>query len=309
MTRATLLLWLGTTCSWMLSALLHAELPFFAWFPFDTTRHYAEAFTYQLITGNLVIFIITGLDCFCLELMIHLSEQLRVLNNLFRSFARANAQQLPELRVCPATATSHRRKSQYETTTKKSFLEREAIPLDVHTKLEKTTNSVYSGIYNPFLDTADESFKRCIQYHWQLIGLKKETEKFCGVVLFFQILASMFIICFVAFQATVNTMDAGSLTKCLLYLSVALLQLGLFCNEGTNIVTQNEELMLAVYSSGWPECNAALKQSVIITMMKLQYPLQIRAASYCTLSLETLTKILHTSYTFFTLLRQVSETQ
>nr|ALD51448.1 odorant receptor 6 [Locusta migratoria] len=308
-TQWSLALWLGTTCSWMLAALLRLDLPFFAWFPFDTTHHYAEAFIYQLVTANLVVVIISGLDCFCLELMMHLSERLQTLNKLFRSFATDNARQQPQLRMQPSTPASHRGKSPYGIITKKSFMKWVVAPLDVHRKPAKAINSLYSRHDSPNVGNANGSFKHCIQYHWELIELKKETEKFCGVVLFFQILASMFIICFVTFQATVNTMDAGSLTKCVMYLSVALLQLGLFCNEGTNIVTQSEELMLAVYSSEWPDCDAALKQSVIVTMMRLQYPLQIRAASYCTLSFETFSKILHTSYTFFTLLRQVSETQ
>ncbi|XP_047503803.1 odorant receptor 49b-like [Pieris napi] len=91
------------------------------------------------------------------------------------------------------------------------------------------------------------------------------------------------------------------------YLLNMMEQVFIYCYEGNELAVGSENISRCAYEWPWYTCSVRLRRSTLILMTRCGRTAMLTAGGFTTLSLDSFMRILKASYTFFTVLRQVSE--
>ncbi|EDV91317.1 putative odorant receptor 85d [Drosophila grimshawi] len=141
-----------------------------------------------------------------------------------------------------------------------------------------------------------------IIYHQQLLLLGKEINKIFGVSLLCNFASSSFIICFVIFHITIgSTID--NVVMLMLFLFCAMVQLFMIGSYAQQLINASEQVGEAVYNHDWFGGELRYRKMMILILRRAQHPSYLRATSFLSVSMVTVTDLLQLSYKFFALLR------
>ncbi|OAD56871.1 Putative odorant receptor 13a, partial [Eufriesea mexicana] len=94
--------------------------------------------------------------------------------------------------------------------------------------------------------------------------------------------------------------DKGRLMKYSTFLNSAILELFMFSFSGNGLIDESEAVGISAYGSGW--IGSHFCQSLQIMMMRSRIPSKITAAKFYSMSLESFSAVLSTSFSYFTVL-------
>ncbi|XP_055844138.1 odorant receptor 13a [Episyrphus balteatus] len=162
--------------------------------------------------------------------------------------------------------------------------------------------------------------------HSEIINFAQSLEKFNSPHLLANFSISSILICMVGFQLVTGKMFIGDYLKFLVYILSALSQLFILCWNGDNLIQCSLKTAWHLYACNWEggelsQQDKKMKQDAIkycpagrdfnlklkLMIMRSQKPLQITAMKFSVLSLESFTKILSSSMSYFTLLQTMLE--
>ncbi|XP_054011569.1 odorant receptor 13a-like isoform X1 [Hylaeus anthracinus] len=140
----------------------------------------------------------------------------------------------------------------------------------------------------------------CVTRHQEAIAYADALERIINVLALGQFVISTGLICFAGFQITSMMEDKGRLMKYSTFLNSAILELFMFSFSGNGLMDESEAVSESAYSSGW--IGSRLCQSLQIMMMRSRIPCKITAAKFYSMSLESFSAVLSTSFSYFTVL-------
>ncbi|XP_017066795.1 odorant receptor 13a [Drosophila eugracilis] len=162
-----------------------------------------------------------------------------------------------------------------------------------------------------------ERLKCIVQKHNNIIRFAKSLEDFFNPILLANLMISSVLICMVGFQIiTGKNMFIGDYVKFIIYISSALSQLYVLCENGDALIKQSTLTAQVLYECQWEGSDRVKSYSYKSTSKRVrnqiwfmilcsQQPVRITAFKFSTLSLQSFTAILSTSISYFTLLRSV----
>ncbi|XP_038208938.1 odorant receptor 85c-like [Zerene cesonia] len=140
----------------------------------------------------------------------------------------------------------------------------------------------------------------CIKLHQRLIRYCKDIgEAFSFANLVNIILSSVNICCVVFVIVLLEPMVAIS-NK--LFLGSALIQIGILCWYGEDIIHANANIAAAAYASDWYNMSPRCRRALYFLLQRAQKPISFTAMNFTNISLVTYTGILTRSYSYFALL-------
>ncbi|XP_049888049.1 odorant receptor 85c-like [Pectinophora gossypiella] len=87
-----------------------------------------------------------------------------------------------------------------------------------------------------------------------------------------------------------------------LFLSSALIQIGMICWYGDDILHANADVAAAAYNSGWYRTDPRSRKALMFLIIRAQKPIAFTAMKFTNISLVTYSSILTRSYSYFALL-------
>ncbi|XP_006567985.2 odorant receptor 13a isoform X2 [Apis mellifera] len=136
--------------------------------------------------------------------------------------------------------------------------------------------------------------------HQQAIKFADTLERIINLLALGQFVISTGLICFAGFQITSMMEDKGRLMKYSTFLNSAILELFMFSFSGNGLIDESEGIGESAYNSGW--IGSRFCRSVQIMMMRSKIPSKITAAKFYSMSLESFSAVLSTSFSYFTVL-------
>ncbi|KAH8368802.1 hypothetical protein KR084_007442 [Drosophila pseudotakahashii] len=206
--------------------------------------------------------------------------------------------------------------------------------------LHERINKLFKGIPNTELaeNLHLERLKRIVEKHNNIIRFAKRLEDFFNPILLANLMISSVLICMVGFQIiTGKNMFIGDYVKFIIYISSALSQLYVLCENGDALIkqviknygilktyisytfistTQSTLTAQILYECQWEgsdriefhsyrPTSKRVRNQIWFMILCSQQPVRITAFKFSTLSLQSFTAILSTSISYFTLLRSV----
>ncbi|XP_028043239.1 odorant receptor 22c-like isoform X2 [Bombyx mandarina] len=147
-----------------------------------------------------------------------------------------------------------------------------------------------------------------ISQHKYALDAAEDVKHCLSEVLLVQLTVSIVIICTTAYQMAVNkSTDTIQKLSMAGYLLGASFEVFLFCFQGQSLSNASEDIADAVYECPWYTLTQPLKRTLLIIMMRAQSPAILTAGGFVTLDITEYMAIMKASYSFFTVLQQVSE--
>ncbi|KAH8421372.1 hypothetical protein KR009_003285 [Drosophila setifemur] len=157
--------------------------------------------------------------------------------------------------------------------------------------------------------------KSIVQKHNNIIRFAKRLEDFFNPILLVNLMISSVLICMVGFQIiTGKNIFIGDYVKFIVYISSAISQLYILCENGDTLIRHSVLTAQHLYGCNWEggfsrvESRTTSKQirnQLEFMILCSQRPVSITAFKFSTLSLQSFTAILSTSMSYFTLLRSL----
>ncbi|XP_067013020.2 odorant receptor 4-like [Anabrus simplex] len=148
-----------------------------------------------------------------------------------------------------------------------------------------------------------------ISYHQKVLRFSDEVCQFLSHILFTEFFVICILLCCLIFQAMVSDVTSPQFLVSLVLLVCQLGQPFIYCHYGTDLIWKSSSVQQAAYDSGWhsSSCSSQFRKSIQMMIMRAQKPTKLTALSFADVSLQFFTKVLRTSYSFYTLLHQIHE--
>ncbi|XP_017795357.1 PREDICTED: odorant receptor 13a-like [Habropoda laboriosa] len=155
-------------------------------------------------------------------------------------------------------------------------------------------------------------FKNCIQQHQALIEFCATLEEVFTVIVLGQVLMSSILICFIGYQVLLIKLSFESRVAFACFLMMGMSQLWMFTYSCDCITTESLNIAESVYAGPWinlpmDKFGKLLRKELQMLILRARRPSALTACGFFSISLETFTKIMSTSMSYFTLLKQCIE--
>ncbi|PSN30186.1 Odorant receptor 53 [Blattella germanica] len=251
---------------------LHMRLPVNVWIPLDVNK----SLNYELVFVPLLVGCVveglnlTVIDSLYFTLMIYMTGQFELLCDSIHKISQDTTQR---------------------------FLETKENTLD---------NQGCEPEWKSLQKEAEIYIREYAVYHQSLILASEKIDKLWGRMFFVQFLVESIWLCLMGFEVMRMEMDSNRMIMIML-LICCLVQMGLYCIFGSNLMQQSENVYKAAYGSDWYNQSKYYKQTTRMMIMRAQKPVKITAGLFGPVSMPLFAYILQSSYSYLALLRQLNE--
>nr|QHR83139.1 odorant receptor 25 [Ceracris nigricornis] len=255
-------------------------LPVVEWYGItqDKSPVFEIGYVLQCLTIMYWFFASWGLDLFFGSLMIHLAGQFKILNNRIASVGR---------KVDTGLETSSPGETERKMTKRNEVSKR--------TDVQQQESALYSDL------------RRCIKDHQEMISFMTDLEETVNFVVLVQFMAGTLVICVNLFQAALNVQDFSSVLKVCMYMFELILQLFIYCWCAHDVMVESERLSTSAYFSEWTAAPRRFTTALHILMARAHKPLTISAGRIYTINRSTFVSLINASYSYYAILRQMSD--
>ncbi|XP_055382465.1 odorant receptor 43a-like [Condylostylus longicornis] len=145
----------------------------------------------------------------------------------------------------------------------------------------------------------------CIKYHNKIIRFVKEFNSMVTNIIFVEFLLYSVILC--ALLLCINFVE--SITQkisAFMYIFTMLYVLFTYYWQANELLDESVKVSFAIYDADWFNCSIKLKKMFSFIMMRSQRELKLMIGNTYPMSLETFQSLLNASYSYFTILRGVT---
>ncbi|XP_053965180.1 odorant receptor 47b [Anastrepha ludens] len=147
-----------------------------------------------------------------------------------------------------------------------------------------------------------------VEFHQKIIGLINRLNQVFYWNYIPQMGASTFMICLTAFEALLAQDQPMVALKFQMYMFSAFMQLFYWCSMGNRTYYDSMEVATAAYEvHAWYDHSPRLQRNLMFIIKRAQKPLEFRAKPLFGFTFASFTSILSTSYSYFALLRTMSD--
>ncbi|XP_072762548.1 odorant receptor 10-like [Anoplolepis gracilipes] len=141
-----------------------------------------------------------------------------------------------------------------------------------------------------------------IRHHLIIYKYAKTVNYIFNEVLFLQFFSSILVLCSTVFYLSAHAMESESVTL-IVYTMCMFSQIYMYCWSGNEVILKSNNMGNAVYHTNWPLLSISEKKDLLIIIICSKIPLKFTSSFLITLSLESYSNILKTSYSVFNLLQ------
>nr|WBF91022.1 odorant receptor SameORX [Schistocerca americana] len=248
----------------------------------DTDSPLFECLTaLQFFSMQYCYFTTVGVDMLIVSIMVHASAQLEVLNVVFGRLGKS------------VSARNSYRADIYSSGTSTS----------VSYPISGQENSPETWRRKKFY----KELRDCIRHHQDVIQLVADVEELLTSMILTQVMGATLIICVTLFQFATNIDNIGTVLRVSVYMSFMIYEVFMYCWYAHNIIDQSSRIAESAYCCGWPGAPPALQRSLAVVICRAQRPLALTAGKFYYVSRATFIQLINASYTYYALLRQMSD--
>nr|AOG12918.1 odorant receptor [Eogystia hippophaecolus] len=144
--------------------------------------------------------------------------------------------------------------------------------------------------------------EKIVLWHLELVRCVKLLENIFTKSTLFNAITSSFLICLTGFNITAIDHLPFVMTF-VAFLSVTFLQIFFFCSYGDMIMRLSVEVGDSVYNCQWYLVSPSTAKQLVIILTRAQMPCKMTALGFADINLKAFTRILSTSWSYFTLLK------
>ncbi|KAF3054595.1 Odorant receptor 007 [Nylanderia fulva] len=146
-------------------------------------------------------------------------------------------------------------------------------------------------------------FSEHIRYHLCIIRFAETFNEIFNQVLFMQFSASILVLCTSLYYLS-SHITFEDFVKLAVYTLCMFVQIFVYCWAGNEVILKSTGLSEAMYEINWTSVTVSEQKDLLIIMKRCTKPIKFTSTFLVTLSLESYTNILRTSYSAFNVLQQ-----
>nr|XP_012223385.1 PREDICTED: odorant receptor Or2-like [Linepithema humile] len=143
----------------------------------------------------------------------------------------------------------------------------------------------------------------CIYHHLTIYKYAKMVNIIFNQVFFVQFFSSILVLCTSIYYLAEHITETRAATL-LLYTIGMIVQIYLYCWCGNEVMLMSMKTGHAIYHTDWPLLSVSEKKDLLIIMIRSTRPIKFTSSFLITLSLDSYSNILKTSYSAFNVLQQ-----
>ncbi|GAB1867161.1 Odorant receptor [Camponotus japonicus] len=141
-----------------------------------------------------------------------------------------------------------------------------------------------------------------IHHHLSIYKYAKMVNIIFNQVLFIQFCGSILVLCTCVYYLSAHITEFESATL-VIYTICMFIQIYIYCWSGNEVILKSKNVGDAVYHMDWPLLSVSEKKDLLIIMIRSTIPIKFTSSFLITLSLQSYSNILKTSYSVFNLLQ------
>ncbi|CAK1580961.1 unnamed protein product [Parnassius mnemosyne] len=155
-----------------------------------------------------------------------------------------------------------------------------------------------------YLDTMTmSSLRNIVKKHQYILKLSLILEDIFTVPNFFNVLMGSLQICALGFNLTMG--DWTQMLGVVLFLNSVLIQIYMTCLFGENLICESEKVGEAAYACLWYNMDVRPMKHILLLLLRSKKPQILTAYKFSVISYQCFTKIISTSWSYFTILRTI----
>ncbi|CAH1637292.1 unnamed protein product [Spodoptera littoralis] len=163
--------------------------------------------------------------------------------------------------------------------------------------------SVISDMIESLDETTADRLADIIKEHQYILKLGEDLEDIFTAPNLFNVLVGSLEICALGFNLTTGSWQ--QIPGCILFLLSVLLQILMMSVFGENMIRESTKIGDAAFLCKWYKMDEKSKKIILTIMIRSKKPQQLTAYKFSTISYASFTKIISTSWSYFTILRTV----
>ncbi|XP_036149725.1 uncharacterized protein LOC105830620 [Monomorium pharaonis] len=144
----------------------------------------------------------------------------------------------------------------------------------------------------------------CIRHHLNIYKYAKTVNVIFNQVLFVQFFASMLVLCTSVYYLSIHITELSEAATFLVYTIGMFVQIYVYCWSGNEVILKSVSVGDAIYSMDWPLLSVNEKKELMMIMIRSTIPVKFTSSFFVTLSLQSYSNILKTSYSAFNILQK-----
>nr|QBB72954.1 odorant receptor [Protaetia brevitarsis] len=150
----------------------------------------------------------------------------------------------------------------------------------------------------------NENLVDCICLHQTILRMKHDLEKIFSITIFSIFLFDCLILCMTMFQFVTVPLFSTQWFSVITYFTCIVLELFGYCWLGNELIIKSNNTALTLFHSDWNGTLKNYQTNVLIFLTLLMRPITV-TAGYFTLTVDTFTAIMRTTWSYFVFLWQV----
>ncbi|XP_038221992.1 odorant receptor 67c-like [Zerene cesonia] len=148
--------------------------------------------------------------------------------------------------------------------------------------------------------------KQTVRKHQYILKLSQDLEDIFTAPNLFNVLVGSLEICALGFNLTMG--EWAQIPGVILFLLSVLLQILMISVFGENIMRESSKIGQSAYICKWYNMDQKSKKIILLLMLRSNKPQMLTAYKFSVISYQSFTKIISTSWSYFTILRTVYKT-
>ncbi|XP_071562708.1 uncharacterized protein [Temnothorax nylanderi] len=144
----------------------------------------------------------------------------------------------------------------------------------------------------------------CVHYHLSIYRYAKTVNVIFNQVLFVQFFCSIIVLCTCVYYLSTHTAELSGLVSFLVYTICMFAQIFVYCWSGNEVILKSTSIGDTIYRMDWPLLSIREKKGLLMIMMRSTIPIKFTSSFLITLSLQSYSNILKTSYSVFNVLQK-----
>ncbi|XP_071639468.1 odorant receptor 46a-like isoform X1 [Temnothorax longispinosus] len=144
----------------------------------------------------------------------------------------------------------------------------------------------------------------CVDYHLSIYKYAKTVNVIFNQVFFVQFFCSIIVLCTCVYYLSTHISELSGLVSFLIYTICMFAQIFIFCWSGNEVILKSTGIGDTIYHMDWPLLSIREKKGLLMIMMRSTIPIKFTSSFLITLSVQSYSNILKTSYSIFNVLQK-----
>ncbi|XP_014482547.1 PREDICTED: uncharacterized protein LOC106748489 [Dinoponera quadriceps] len=170
-------------------------------------------------------------------------------------------------------------------------------------RLQKSVISKTKPLAKLPLYKANTMISEHIHHHLRIFKYAKTVNSIFNQILFVQFFSSILILCTSVYYLSSHITESESATL-VVYTICMFVQIYVYCWSGNEVILKSASIGDAVYQTDWPSLSVSEKKDLLMIMKRSTMPIKFTSSFLITLSLQSYSNILKTSYSTYNVLQR-----